>query len=222
VTPTDEVNLRDRIETHGCHGFIGFYSTLPSSGLRTNLEALRPKFELLVYDAECLERKLLESPWGRTLATRFMPTSFNAWIQQSQATVSRPSVDPQLICNAFFLRGPHQNLAHGLEEAVARGLLVFLVIFDPAHPQRSKLNYALGYFMEYQTTKRLVDEHFVSVLGSNNDPQLRALVPDDDPLEVCLWVVLDSAGNVLRRESVYANADEGLRRVREVIKLHTG
>jgi hypothetical protein len=110
VTPTDEANLRDRLETHSCDGFIAFYSTLPSSGLATNLEALQPKFELLVYDAEKVERKLLDSPWGRTLATRFMPTSFNAWIQQSQATIARPSADPQLIRNNFFLREPHQNL----------------------------------------------------------------------------------------------------------------
>ena len=67
VTPIDEPNLRDRIETHHCHGFIGFYSTLPSSGLTTILEALRPRYEYLVYDLERVERKLLESPWGGAL-----------------------------------------------------------------------------------------------------------------------------------------------------------
>jgi hypothetical protein len=217
VNPTDEHNLRDRIETHRCDGFMGFYSTLPSSGLKQNLEALRPKYELLVYDAEHVERKLLDNPLGRTLATRFMPVSFKSWIQQSQVILAMPSADPQLIRNTFFIREPHGTLAQGLEEASARGLLVFVVIFDPAHPHRSKLNYALGYFMEYQTTKRLVDEYFVPVIGPTSDPDLKSLVPEHDPLELCLWVVLESTGTVLRRESVYANPDEGMKRVREVI-----
>jgi hypothetical protein len=40
-------------------------------------------------------------------------------------------------------------------------------------------------------------------------------------LELCLWVVLNSAGEILRREGVYADADEGMKRVREVIKANT-
>lgn len=220
VTPADEANLRDRIETHGCTGFIAFYSTLPSSGLATNLRALQPKFGLLVYDAEHLERKLLDNPRGRTLAARFLPESFNAWVPQSQYAVAPPSADPQFIRNTFFLREPHSNLSDGLKEAAARRLLAFVVVFDPAHPQRSKLNFALGYFMEYQTTKRLVDEHFVPIVGPSSDPLLSALVPEDDPLESCLWVVLSPTGEVLHRERVYANPDEGMKRVRQVIKAH--
>jgi hypothetical protein len=42
VSHTDELNLRDRIETHSCQGLIAFYSTLPSSTLATHLAALRP------------------------------------------------------------------------------------------------------------------------------------------------------------------------------------
>jgi hypothetical protein len=106
-----------------------------------------------------------------------------------------------------------------LAEAKARNLLAFIVIFDPAHPSRSKLDFALGYFMEYQTTKRLVDQHFVPIVGPSNDPQFFVLVPKDDPLELCLWVVLDPDGGIIRREGVYANPDEGMRRVREVIAL---
>jgi hypothetical protein len=151
-----------------------------------------------------------------------MPESFNAWLQQSQGTLVRPSSDPQLIRNSFFLREPHRNLAAGLNEASARKLLVFVVVFDPAHSQRSRLNYALGYFMEYEMTKRLVDDHFVPVLGPSSDPQLSALVPPDDPLEKCLWVVLDSDGRILRSEGVYPNPEEGMNRVREVIRLYAG
>jgi hypothetical protein len=98
-----------------------------------------------------------------------------------------------------------------------RRLLAFVVIYDPRHPTHSKLDYALGHFMEYQTTKRLVDQHFVAVVGPSSDPQLSAFVPEDEPLELALWVVLDSDGNIIRREGIYANSDEGMRRVRQVI-----
>ena len=41
VTPQDEANIRDRVDANNCHGFIGFYSTLPSTGLSKNLEGMR-------------------------------------------------------------------------------------------------------------------------------------------------------------------------------------
>jgi len=33
VSPSDEPNIRDRLETRECDGFIGFYSTIVSTGL---------------------------------------------------------------------------------------------------------------------------------------------------------------------------------------------
>ena len=72
--------------------------------------------------------------------------------------------------------------------------------------------------MEYQTVKRLVDQHFVPIVGPSSDPLLAELVPEDDPLEKCLWVVLTSDGRIIRREGLYANPDVGLDRVRQVIR----
>lgn len=219
VTPGDEQNIRDRLGTHGCQGFVAFYSTLPSSGLGQTLSALRPAHEYLQLDGEAIERKLLDSPRGSVLAARYTPKSFNRWIQASQAAAlaSALSVDPQHSANRFFLRQPHDALESGQAEAAEREVLVFVVIYDSEHTTHSKLEYSLGYFMEYQTTKRLVDQHFVTVVGPSSDSALGALVPEDDPLELCLWVVLGPEGTILRREGVYANPDEGLKRVRSVI-----
>jgi hypothetical protein len=195
-----------------------FYSTLPSSGLGSILEALKQQYEVTTYDPEHIERLLLDSPRGRGLAARFMPTSFNAWIRNSQHARAEYSPDPQLIRNTFFLREPHSDLIGALAEAAARKLPVFVVIYDPKHSTLSKLNYALGNFMEYETTKRLVDENFVALVGPSSDPALSELVPEDDPLESCLWVVLDLSSSIIRREQIYANPDEGMKRVREVIR----
>jgi hypothetical protein len=119
--------------------------------------------------------------------------------------------------NKYFLREPHTRLDEGLDEAKARNVLAFIVVFDPEHPSHSKIDYSLGHFMEYQTTKRLVDQHFVPIVGPSSDPQFAALVPENDPLESALWVVLDNNGTIIRREGVYANPDEGMKRVRGVI-----
>ncbi len=222
VTPEDESNIRDRLGTHACTGFIAFYSTLPSSGLARNLEALKPRFECLVYDPERIERRLLETQGGLQLARRFMPRSFAWWAASHPVRGMDSPAAPSAREQPFFLREPHADLAVALREAGGRKSPVFCVIFDPAHPTRSKLNYALGYFMEYQATKRLVDEHFVAVVGPSSAAELSRMVPDDDPLELCLWVVLDPSGRILRREGVYANPDEGLKRVREVIRQSEG
>lgn len=218
VTPADEQNIRDRLGTHRCQGFIAFYSTLPSSGLGQTLRALTPDLEYLQLDSEVIERKLLDSPRGPVLAARYMPKSFNAWVQASHAAAaSVPAPDPHQSFNRYFLRAPHDALAGAKAEAAERGLLVFAVIFDPEHPRHSKIDFTLGYFMEFQTTERLVDQHFVALVGPSSDPDLGALVPADNPLEACLWVVIAPDGTILRREGLYANPDEGLSRVRGVI-----
>ena len=136
VSPGDDTNIRDRLETHNCQGFIAFYSTIPSSGLAQILTALRPKYEYIQYDCEAIERQLLENPRGRGLAARYTPVSFNKWMIASQM-VHTPVVknDPQHSINHFFLRHPHVNLKDALVEATARNVPLFIVIYDPEHPR---------------------------------------------------------------------------------------
>jgi hypothetical protein len=84
VTPEDEPDIHDRVATHGCNGFMGFYSTLPSSGLSAKLNAA-PPFEVQVYNSERIERELLKSETGADLARRFFPKSFAAWGKEHHA-----------------------------------------------------------------------------------------------------------------------------------------
>jgi hypothetical protein len=55
-------------------------------------------------------------------------------------------------------------------------------------------------------------------LVGSSDEIAKTLVPEEDALENCRWVVLNAAGKVLRSESVYANPDEGLLRTRKVLE----
>lgn len=122
----------------------------------------------------------------------------------------------------FFIGYVYRDLDEAKKAADERGIFMFVVIFDARHPKKSKLNYSLGYFMEYQTTKKLVNENFVQVLLDSSDPRAAELVPGDDPLENCRLVVLTPDGDTIRSEGVYANPDEGLRRVREDIQKWAG
>jgi hypothetical protein len=106
VIPSDEQNIRDRLGSHRCQGFIAFYSTLPSSGLGETLNKLRPDFEYLQFDAEVIERKLLDNPRGRVLAARYMPKSLDSGFACCcrSGTISRPTSKLQSLFPASAAR----------------------------------------------------------------------------------------------------------------------
>ncbi|WP_407291305.1 hypothetical protein [Stutzerimonas zhaodongensis] len=146
---------------------------------------------------------------------RIQRVSAASKVNIEQAHMPGPSMSGS---NPFFIEEPKRTLRDAVETSRATGKPIFLVIYDENHPSKSKLYYSLGYFLEYHTTKRLVMDHFISALVPQSDKDAAALVPPDDPLENCLWVVLNQDGSIIRRESVYANPDEGLKRVRGVVR----
>lgn len=100
VSPTDEPDLHDRIKTHNCAGFIGFYSTIPSSGLATKFAALKQTCEVLIFDQENIERELLSSKDGLTLARRFLPLSLAGWEKENPKAARIFAEAPSLQCAA--------------------------------------------------------------------------------------------------------------------------
>jgi hypothetical protein len=129
----------------------------------------------------------------------------------SNKTESSPHVDQ------FFAGEVFQELSTAQELSKKQNVPIFLVIYNPEHSQQSQLSYSLGYFLKYQTTKDLVRRNFIQVLADSNRPNVAPYVPPDDPLENCLLVVLSPTGQIIYREGVYANPDEGLKRVRAII-----
>ncbi|VAX15808.1 hypothetical protein MNBD_NITROSPINAE03-543 [hydrothermal vent metagenome] len=99
VTPSDEPDIHDRVMTHNCKGFIGFYSTLPSSGLATKLNASELPFEVQIFDSEKIEKTLLSSPEGALLAKRFFPLSWSCWEKEHPAPADIFRDDPKLYCH---------------------------------------------------------------------------------------------------------------------------
>jgi hypothetical protein len=117
---------------------------------------------------------------------------------------------------AFFIGATLTNLKEAINASHKSGKGLFLVIYDQEHPTNSELNYALGAFTSYELTKRLINDYFIQAVVPSTDPGVQQYIADYH-MELCLLVVLNSKGKVLRKEGVYANADEGLKRVREDI-----
>jgi hypothetical protein len=95
VNPADETNINDRLATHGCAAFLGFYSTIPSSGLSATINALS---ESQVYDRERIERYLLRSSEGLEIVRRFFPASYKKWRSDPNRAADVMFKAPDLVC----------------------------------------------------------------------------------------------------------------------------
>ncbi|MCA6111943.1 restriction endonuclease [Bradyrhizobium cenepequi] len=99
VNPADESNIRDRVEANGCNGFVGFYSTLPSSGLSDAIAGLSTKVETQIFDRERIESYLLKGAEGLHVAKRYFPKSMTAWMGENPKPAKIFSTHPCLTCH---------------------------------------------------------------------------------------------------------------------------
>lgn len=120
---------------------------------------------------------------------------------------------PNLLHRRFFRSPPHGSLDAAKNAASVRNLPVFAVAYDNKHRSLSNIDYALGHFLGHESTKNLVETRFITVLVPANDARSALLVPADDPLETARLVILAPDGITVASETVYANPDEGLKRV---------
>jgi hypothetical protein len=119
--------------------------------------------------------------------------------------------------SSFFIGATFTDLNDAIYTAKKENKGLFLVIYDSEHSTNSKLEHSLGYFSQYEMTKRLINQYFIQVIVPISLIETRKYIPDNYHMENCLLVVLDKNGKIIRQEGVYANADEGLKRVREDI-----
>lgn len=99
VGTNDEIDIPGRVEANKCQGFIGFYSTLPSSGLTTKLEGLKNRLEYQIYDYEKIEQNLLNSSKGCSISKRYFPISTNKWLSNKPKPEKFFWKFPELACD---------------------------------------------------------------------------------------------------------------------------
>jgi len=82
----DESDILDRVKVHDCGGFIGCYSTIPSSSLTQKLGGLKannPSFDFQIFDREKIESVILRTGAGQRIAQRYFPVSYGKWNEQN-------------------------------------------------------------------------------------------------------------------------------------------
>jgi hypothetical protein len=121
--------------------------------------------------------------------------------------------------NRFFSGQVFNHFFQARKQSQETNVPVFLVVFDQDNPKKSRIDYYLRWFMEYDSTKQLVEENFIQVLASSTDEGVSEYIPLDDPLEHCLLLVLTPNGEIIRRKGVPGNPDDALNFVRECISL---
>jgi len=84
----DEVNIVDRLSSNKCDGFIGFYSTIASSGLTQKLQGLSEDQhkEFKIFHHGIIEGSLLKYPEGVRLARRYFSKSMKLWDESREKT----------------------------------------------------------------------------------------------------------------------------------------
>jgi len=123
------------VSVHECDGFIGFYSTLPSTSLGSNLGGLQRKMEIQSFDKERIEKILFESPQGLKLASRYFPLSFQRYSIENPKPVKIFADELSVNCEYC-----NSNLLS--EEKKGMGIFVFL--------QKVEEEEGIYYFKEYQ------------------------------------------------------------------------
>lgn len=83
VTPNDEINILERVKANSCDGFLGIYSTLPSTGLSKSLQGLKSSIQCHHYDKEMIETILLGTEQGHQIARRYFQKSYNEWANEN-------------------------------------------------------------------------------------------------------------------------------------------
>ncbi len=95
VSQADDPNIMDRVSAKACNGFIGFYSSVISTGLSTVLDGLRTKIEVFTYCPNNIESILTKRAEMANVFARYFPKSYQSWKETCGANTGL--FDPTLI-----------------------------------------------------------------------------------------------------------------------------
>lgn len=202
VTDKDESNIVDRVLSHECNGFLGFYSTLPAVSLVNNLRGLESKIVFQIFDREQIERTLLDTLEGLKLANRYFPKSYSSYRIENPNPAKIFFEEPSIRCDRCG-----RNLLEG-----KGGIFVLLRRFNniDINEEYKKQPYVYAYFSckgacdnilkrKYLKEEELIDE-WIDIMDF--------LYPTGYILKVMTWI------NALQRgELIETDAFEKLKKL---------
>jgi hypothetical protein len=114
VNEDDERNIRERMESFGADGFIGFYSTIPSSGLNSRLRQLRDSEKIKdyrIFDHKLIENYLIRIGYS-VLLMRYFPESYKT-VKPLHLVVSEYVPLKCKVCGKDLLKNLYQEEYQG-------------------------------------------------------------------------------------------------------------
>lgn len=123
----DEHSILDRLEEHGCGGFVGFYSTKLTTTLQNRLDSLSEKYGIDIFTPIEIESTIIGNSRLTQIFGRYFPISQQKW--KSQASFREPV---KLL--TYYMEKENLNIRQTLEWLFGdmEGLIYFLRSDIPA------------------------------------------------------------------------------------------
>jgi hypothetical protein len=109
VGVSDEVNIRDRVERIQADGFLGFYSTLPSSGLIDTFKGLGERIAVDHLDRGSIEQYLISDPTLNSVFKTYFPQSYGRFL-----SVGGYPAATKDMCTMFLGGDAYPHLEYGI------------------------------------------------------------------------------------------------------------
>jgi len=100
---------------------------------------------------------------------------------------------------------PFGSLEDAAVEAGRRNLLILAFVYDPAQPERGKLQWSLGNFLQNRRTRDMMNGAFVTALVPIAAFTKISNILDQQSMEDARWIVLDQQLQPLDQQVIYAN-----------------
>lgn len=134
VSDSDEINITERLTQHNCGGFMGVYSTVPTSGLSDLLQGASYKHR--TFDHEQIEKKIIElKEKGWILTQRYFPKSAKQ-IRPHDLGINEPKqswekMDDQLkktllSCAILYRSNHNSSISHQRDALLQQTILAIL------------------------------------------------------------------------------------------------
>lgn len=177
VLTSDEKDIYDRVITHDCNGFIGFYSTIVSSPLNRKLESIKntKDIEIQIFDNEKIESILLLKETNKQLIQRFFPKSYISINSKTPSNLFSKYIPLKCsCCGKDLLNIENFNNAN----------IVF--IEDTANEELGKSKYVDIYFACKGTCDEKLQSHYYSLGYSNGWEDISDLII---PYKYLQWII---------------------------------
>lgn len=148
VSAADEINILERLDQHGCDGFMGVYSTLPAASLTGLLE----KQNYCIFDHETIESRLLSDPEGLKIAAKYFPESYKKYFIENPEPVDILGKLIPLQCDVC-----KKNL-------LAQGVLGFFLQMSKSNGEKiDDIAFCCAGYCDNKIQQRLGEEGYVDV-----------------------------------------------------------